>query len=437
MPTALGTIASGYKATTGPIPTTGLQGWWDADDASTFTYSSGAIVSQWRDKSGNNRHANASGGAAPTVVPASMNGHPTLYLTGALCWMNIAPFASAYTTAELFAVLKIKTLAGNGARSQMLAAWGINTEVGWYPFVDGTVYENWGITGRPAMGVASTATLLAPHIYNIRLAPGSITAVINGTTIGSSGATVGFGNTIPYKFGIEANVNEPPDGYIAEIVMYDRVLSTVERQQVESYLTAKWIPAGTDVLLENFTSVADWTGSITSVAGGRTGNAGRVSGSGIAAFTIPAINENATATVGFAWQVSTLAATRNIIQLASDTAATIHDTVLVNTNGSLSARLGAAGTTHGTTAAGLVVINTWYYIEVQVVLHDTTGQIKVRLNGTEVLNVANTDTKNGGTKTVFDSIRLFAGGSGSVALFDDLYITTGAGAPFKGDTTIP
>lgn len=39
-----------------PASLTGLGGWWDASDASSFTYSSGSIVSQWNDKSGLGRH---------------------------------------------------------------------------------------------------------------------------------------------------------------------------------------------------------------------------------------------------------------------------------------------------------------------------------------------------------------------------------------------
>ena len=238
MPAALGTIASHRTVTGPPIPSTGRVGWWDADDAATFSYFGGSGVSQWRDKSGNNRHANTTGG--PTVVAASMNARPTLYLTGVPCHLEIAPFASAFTTAELFAVLKVKTLAASGARSQMFAQWGTNTELGWYPFIGGALYENWGIAERPLVGTVNVdATLKAPHVYNIRVAPGSITAVINGATVGSAAATVAFRSSGSYVFG-NTSGNDPPDGYIAEVVVYDRVLSTVERQQVEQYLRTKW-----------------------------------------------------------------------------------------------------------------------------------------------------------------------------------------------------
>jgi len=47
----LGIIASSKKASP---PVSGYTLWLDAADASVFTYSSGTIVSQWTDKSGNN-----------------------------------------------------------------------------------------------------------------------------------------------------------------------------------------------------------------------------------------------------------------------------------------------------------------------------------------------------------------------------------------------
>jgi hypothetical protein len=173
--------------------------------------------------------------------------------------------------------------------------------------------------------------------------------------------------------------------------------------------------AGVDVLLENFTSVTDWGAGISSVAGGRTGNAGQVSGSNTAAYTIPAPNESAVLTVGFAYKVNTLAAARTFLTLASDSGVANHTTFQVNTDGSLVARLGSAvGTALGTTAAGLITINT-----------------------TTVLDLAGIDTKFGGTKTVFDTVRLAGGGSGATSNFDDLYLTVGAGAAFKGDITVP
>ena len=45
----------------------GLQVWLDAQDSSTFTFSSGTTISKWADKSGNSYHATKAAGA-PTLT---------------------------------------------------------------------------------------------------------------------------------------------------------------------------------------------------------------------------------------------------------------------------------------------------------------------------------------------------------------------------------
>jgi len=198
------------------------------------------------------------------------------------------------------------------------------------------------------------------------------------------------------------------------------------------------VSSGVDVLLENFTSVADWSGSMTSVTGGRTGNMGQLTGTLTAQFTIPAPDESADLTVGLAYKNTSLAAARLFLQFASDTATINHLTFQVATTGALVARFGGiAGAILGTTATGLITINTWYYIEAQATLHDTAGTVKLRVNGATVLDLNSIDTKAGGTKAVFDTVRIANGGAGSTSNFEDMYITTGAGAPFKGDITVP
>jgi hypothetical protein len=51
--------------------------WLDGSDESTITASSGRVT-EWRDKSGNNRHAVSGGGSSPLVAVASLNGLNTL-----------------------------------------------------------------------------------------------------------------------------------------------------------------------------------------------------------------------------------------------------------------------------------------------------------------------------------------------------------------------
>lgn len=163
-------------------------------------------------------------------------------------------------------------------------------------------------------------------------------------------------------------------------------------------------------------------------------------------------NEHATITYGFAMQVTDVGTFTsnggtfaNLGTLCSDAGATSH--VSIGAEGttlspSIQARRGVAnGTVIGSASVPAWIANQWYYFEIQVVLHDTTGSVVVKINGTTVLTLTNVDTKNGGTKTVFDSIAFANASRGNSwnASYDDLYITNGAGSAntgFLGDVAV-
>jgi hypothetical protein len=71
----LAAVSGGSALWTPADITTAL--WLDAADASTVTTDGGA-VSEWRDKSGNNRNATASGSARPTYDATRFNGKATI-----------------------------------------------------------------------------------------------------------------------------------------------------------------------------------------------------------------------------------------------------------------------------------------------------------------------------------------------------------------------
>lgn len=193
--------------------------------------------------------------------------------------------------------------------------------------------------------------------------------------------------------------------------------------------------AGTDVLMEPFNNLTAWTavGGATIVAG-RTGNGAQVTNSGTTlSYNIPSGPQSDTITVGFAIKNSHLGP-HDILYLRSDAGATEHDKVTIDAAGKLI--FARTSTTLATSAATIFATGAFRYVEVQVKLHDTAGTAIVRVDGTEVINITGVDTKNAGTKTVYDQIQ-FAMFDGRVDVIDDLYITTGAGAAFKGSITIP
>ena len=87
----------------------------------------------------------------------------------------------------------------------------------------------------------------------------------------------------------------------------------------------------------------------------------------------------------------------------------------------------------------------WAYVEIRVVIHNTTGIIEARINGVEIINATGLDTVEGGVSTSIDTVRMRGarGEAGSTDptrqwLIDDLYVdTTTFHGPIKIETLFP
>jgi hypothetical protein len=191
----------------------------------------------------------------------------------------------------------------------------------------------------------------------------------------------------------------------------------------------------TTVLEEPFNGLAAWTTIVgfPAIVAGRTGTGVGAAGGYEIAYPIPAGDQNATIIVGFAAYVDNYpAAAAQLLWLYSDSNATQHTGLRLTNLGALVAQRGSSIQV-GISADGVVPVRTWCYIEVRFVLGDSpNGSATVRVNGTTVINVTGIDTKQGGTKTVYDTVRLT--GPTSVGLIaDDLYVLSGPGETFRGD----
>ena len=119
--------------------------------------------------------------------------------------------------------------------------------------------------------------------------------------------------------------------------------------------------------------------------------------------------------------------TDNFITLYGDSGTVDHIQVYVVANtGALQVRRGTA-TTLGTTAAGLISANTAHYIELKVLIHDSTGTVDLYVDGVSRLSLTSQDTKDGGTNSYVDRVT-FTGVSGNQMILDDIYIANGAGS---------
>lgn len=219
-----------------PQGLSGLQGWWRADSLSTLTIGGGNATSAWNDISGNTKHfAQGTGGLQPTYTAslASLGGRPALYFDGSNDLLTAPNVLNNATNATTFIVMQPSTatlrfvLEQRPNESQYSlencsgatlshyinnsggAGATLNAGTGYYlSYVAGTQMRAWrngSMTGGPSAYGGNTGT-------------GALT--IGGR---SSGACASY-----YQ------------GYIAEIILYNRALSDCERQQVERYLKAKY-----------------------------------------------------------------------------------------------------------------------------------------------------------------------------------------------------
>jgi hypothetical protein len=213
-----------------PTSITGCSLWLDAADLTSLTVSGGA-VSQWNDKSGNANNATQStSGNQPTSGSITQNGlnvlnltsktmtYPTISLTTMTVFcvyrqldftsyrqpLSVGAFAFFYANGGTVGIGRL------AVTDEVLANWstyGLNTSA--YTIYGGTV----SIAG-------STTT----NMY------------FNGTNVASNTVN-SSGGVVRYEIGRSELSNS---GYIAEVLIYNSVLSQTNRQSVESYLAQKW-----------------------------------------------------------------------------------------------------------------------------------------------------------------------------------------------------
>ena len=176
--------------------------------------------------------------------------------------------------------------------------------------------------------------------------------------------------------------------------------------------------------------------STIAVAPGRYQKCIRCVGTQNVVYRPRAAQEADTITMGFAFRWAIPAGSNcTLVTVQSDSGATSHNSLILLPTGAIVFTRGS--TTAQTSAASLVTPGVWHHLEVQFKLHDTLGTCTVLLNGATVLTFGPSDSKNAGTKTVYDTI-WFPISSGHTVELDDLYICMAPTTPdpFLGDITV-
>ena len=225
-----------YPTTDLPVKN-GLVMWMDAADDTTFSYSSGTTVSQWRDKSGNNYHM-VPVSAGPTRN-AFLNSRKVLAFTTGQDIQNLS--IDLRTSPYTVFIVSRYTNAASGTQRILTSNDGYNNWLLGHHggsadryYAEGWVYASGTFTDviwRLYMGDWSGATTDLANFYN------------NGTSLASNSTNASGG---PYSLGINASAPERSNCEAAEIIVFNRVLSTSERRLVHTYLGQKWGISNTD-----------------------------------------------------------------------------------------------------------------------------------------------------------------------------------------------
>jgi hypothetical protein len=210
--------------------------WLDADAASTITLN-GSTVSQWNDKSGNNRHAvQAVAASQPAYTPAGLNGKAVLTFDGS---NDLFELSSGILLDDNFThVHSVLGRATTGINSVDVGRTTTPQGYGTWWFSDNALYSVLRGTSFMAHG-SSTAT--GTFINGLVRNNSGTQAYRNGTAFGAAAGAAATANVTLNAIGRAQGGNAAVhNGPMAEVIVGRSDLSTDDRQKLEGYLAWKW-----------------------------------------------------------------------------------------------------------------------------------------------------------------------------------------------------
>jgi Bacterial TSP3 repeat len=250
------------------MPMNGMRLWLKADCATN-------PVADWLDQSGGNNNAvQSSGGSQPALAANALNGRPVVHFNGGQ-YLALPDLMNGASAGEIFMVVKSAT---DGGYRRMMR-FGTSGYGSAYPWVDGKVYEDFGSSVQYFLGNPSQS-INQYRLYNVSSKTNDWVARFDGLEEHrETSNTVAF-STNPL---IGRSNNENFAGDMAEIIIYDHVLTPSERDRVQNYLAAKYLLADFDIDGDGLTNAQEvalgtnpytWDGNGDGVSDGADHSAG-------------------------------------------------------------------------------------------------------------------------------------------------------------------
>ena len=207
-------------------------GWWDASDASTFTFGTGASVAQWRDKSAAAHHLSAPTTPEQPDRTGTINALSTVTFDGS-AFMDIAGYtvpSQPYTVFVVGAISNVTPGAGDygiigGARlgTDLSISRRESDQLLW---VDASIGTSFALDTNP-------------HVIGVVFDREKSQQRIDGDRVGT--VNTGGAGFLNFRVGIGTHETFGMVGQVAEVVLYNRRLNATEIDEVETYLSDKWI----------------------------------------------------------------------------------------------------------------------------------------------------------------------------------------------------
>ena len=243
------------RATFNPRSISNLGLWLDASADSSLTFNA-TTVSEWRDLSGNGRHMEQGTAVAqPVATTRTQNGRRVLEFQGGQFMLGNSASLNVLRDKPGGTVFVVGKLDQTGFPQTFIVATISGSDVSSRAILDMELAGNsWRVGGR---------RLDSDSFGFVRL-PGSVdtnsnvlTGVLdyassdaflyqNGSLLGSNASFQTDGNTSDTDSNVvsigatTAGATALLDGFVGEIILYQRALSATERQRLERYLGVKW-----------------------------------------------------------------------------------------------------------------------------------------------------------------------------------------------------
>ena len=217
----------------------GLALWLDAADDTTFSYSSGTSVSQWRDKSGNNSHVSQATSANQPSRSTTQNSRKILTFDGTNDSLSTSISLDLSVTHTIFAIASQTT----GTEDAGLVSINNTLNNGLTLHNGSTYYAYYGDGGKNATSSITTSTT---YIFTKVFKGTSSTTrqvYLNGTSATTTGVIANSDASGVIRLGQQSTYL---NGKIAEVIIFNRELTATELKQVHTYLGQKWGISNTD-----------------------------------------------------------------------------------------------------------------------------------------------------------------------------------------------